>query len=1845
MLGTVLGACLDELSGLNAVYIPSGVDIAIAKDLVDRANSGRPGVEPYAILIVPSDEPGGMSTNEALKYRQGNRLAVVAGRHPDLGSFTQSFKEILGLNYPEAAQGSVSLEAVALSAVGILLDWAGVEAGNEWNPNQAAIFLASALQRIQGLQKELREGTDSWNVYWFHQTDVGLKRLAEMLVTERPQTSELDDFFASYTFAAFGMSRPQSGHTSTYKPKQIADAMKNYWSDQASIVSSAGYLAHAMNSSEVDSHPIQTVDWGNFDREFAATDNHGIAFARYFRHDPSVTRSLADLTDPQFINPTSSVKNPERLKPYTVNGASMSIADPEGDRGPYLATATRSEWDDLVTTEEILVFIPTLAPVLQADLLATELQLVCNKSKADWHGELEVQDDGSLWCRGRITKAMGKYPWPVEPKSHRINVDLSMADVLMGRVDRSASCEIYIALPEITGLWTVPMRSGGALGKPVYAGVQEIPQPDWFADVENQQVELDPGNKKHRFVVWNSSGQVPRFEGATFDPLSSREGIFSLDAAAVRMAEIQVGDQTFVCRSPESADAPHSPVVAAIGKMLPSTDPLDATTMKSLRATYEEWLVNELAGPVVAQSFGHIIVPDDRDMDVLPAVVDSSSNLTMSEGLSEHWGMVSDFDLPTELIESEAAEEFRAALKNLNLQERFFADSMDEASSTASILSTTSWKDLWANPAPLERYLNAYSDLILEAKRLESSVGVFWATYPFSISVWSTFNNAKCRAVLLSPLHPIRLAWLAGVEHTLWHSELAAQLAGTVEGWNLPLVGPRETEMGRLMAVPMETGTDQVFLGWSMLVQVSIAEYEPLGSPENAGNVKVPGTAVSGLNATAVSAAMRSYRQMNPHISTLTVDLAASAPGTRLAEVDEAVLSEVGLWAGNSSSPLFGGARIWDSINRGGEPPREKVARLVQATADVPLTWNRYSPKEREAMRCNIRILQDGGVNVQLRDAGQSPRLGILPEVPLRRYEAVVAQATKNGTAKSSPTLRDNQGWEPLVRAVGECEGSASTTEVTTKLFATQLASASADWTVSGEALMNPSAMAAIVQKTGQGNQMLWEWRPPFLDSSNDVPALERRPFVSVARVPRGFKRQLERLLSKATGKPEGEELVSSLLGRLGTRGVGLSSMLSMGGTHAAGALGFYLVFSMMDHVKQVDPGTYVLPIDACDTFLRALAGNHDKADSKRRADVLILRIEQDELTFSPVEIKFYGLDSEAPVGKLPQGEEVSVLAEPLDQVQTTSELLTALQASWAEQLRTGNASDRALWTNGLAALVESAIRLGPSETDDSVGLAKAMENIAAGKSSILIGRPIVAYFKHEAFTSEGQKYMVGSVADGPLADRHGPFGLMSANSAAAFESIGNSDSSLVKEWAKLVSWSLQNTVGLEATVEGEHGSRVPASTRHEGPEQPEKIQDETTEPAIQPSPEPSIGDGKVEDEPEPEIIRQPFATVETDLVSVSEGVKFPVGSLLPGAEREAAYFWPSNTELNQMNVGIVGDLGTGKTQLMKALIFQLRRQSQRAQETPVSMLIFDYKRDFQDLEFLASVGGEVLRIDNIRLNFFQLREGFTPMAATQRANEFIDVLDKIYGGIGPVQKDRLQVTITDLYRENKQAAPTIGKVLERYSDGGERVDAVTSLLRKFVTSEVFTENAEEFQTFDDLMQNKVVVVALNDFGTDDDGKNALVVLFLNLYYDYMLNAQKWPYVGEAPQLRRLNSFLLVDEAVNIMKYKFPVLMNLLLQGREFGCGVMLASQYLSHFRQGQEDYAQPLLTWFIHKVPSVTSKDLSMLGLGEKNDYFAQRITSLQRHQSLYKSLGYGGKFIEDIPFFKLRQDNEGQV
>jgi len=386
---------------------------------------------------------------------------------------------------------------------------------------------------------------------------------------------------------------------------------------------------------------------------------------------------------------------------------------------------------------------------------------------------------------------------------------------------------------------------------------------------------------------------------------------------------------------------------------------------------------------------------------------------------------------------------------------------------------------------------------------------------------------------------------------------------------------------------------------------------------------------------------------------------------------------------------------------------------------------------------------------------------------------------------------------------------------------------------------------------------------------------------------------------------------------------------------------------------------------------------------------------------------------------------------------------------------------------------------------------------------------------------------------------------------------------------------------------------------------------------------------------PTEESVTKPTPKLDT-------GIELSLGTLEGSFQKQERCLNLSDTVLNQLNIGVVGDLGTGKTQFLKSLIYQIEDGQSRNAGVKPRFLIFDYKRDYNTQPFADIAGVRIVSPFQLPLNLFDTSTSTDRNARLNRYKFFSDVLDKIYSGIGPVQRAYLKQAIMAAFencaRANRQ--PTIYDVHTEYKNQiGTKLDSVYSILDDLVDAEIFAREPPGSGKVDEFLDG-AVVIQLDALGQDDRTKNMLVAVMLNIFYEHMLRIPKRPYRGKSPQLRTIDSFLLVDEADSIMRYEFDVLRKILLQGREFGVGVILASQYLSHFKAGATDYREPLLTWFVHKVPNVTPQELSALGLTSGLPELVERVKSLPNHYCLYKTVGVNGDIIRGRPFYQLVED-----
>lgn len=1859
IFASALGASLanfEALKKLSIAFLPIGWGLEVAREIVESVNKssstkeGQPG-HPYCVhVFTDQQQPEGIeitageglkfTLNQALSYRQGSRLVIVSDDSATIASVDGTFQEVLNPSYPEGAVTEIGLRELAKNSLVAIFQELGLGA-TESVPTESAIRrLENCLIALEDCHR-IMGASDSkdWNVSWQIHVSSGLENLFDCLAGEKqspkaPQT--IDQLLELYTYACFGLPRPTDGlkiSSSGTPPagKALADAIETYWESKERIEDSCAYL-NRWPKWEGVGHPIGKLNLKHFESGHVGTGGNSLlGWISLARGEKSSFEPLSQLSEVEFMNP----------KPPSLSGKNLLITHAAGEsiRISVGKLSTNLCWmdetgDGMVATPELTVTIPSADTVPIELLQSSQLRVISRDNRVDWVGALEVNEDGQLVSSGRLFWKPGSSQSDSLVRPITLSLELSSGDPLYGAVDRQSSADLYLmpSSPSGIAVWKLSKTSK-------VKGLDQLgPSAETGAESGQSSIDLPESGLRVAVICW---GETPTIEDKAVPPLAGIPGGFLQELVITSTIHVTAGGFDYSLRCEGKQTPVHSPILAAITKSPLTSDDVEEVNARSIRGMLERILVDQLEEIGARESNFHFALPQSAIGSL--GSLEHASGLMIGSGAADAFKESTNFRVLKEFAASKEAEDFRVAFDQLDVPSRL-RRRLGPLVDRSDIPSRLSFRDLWATNRPvLDNYLETYTRMVEAAKSTNDYNTVFWATYPFSFSLWELEQQGKCTAVFLSPLHPLRLGWLASAEQTLSQVEDASLLAGSVEGWNLPLIGPGPTIKSTFIAVPLDAGSGQLFLGWSMLVKVSSESPESLVTPVTVAGVPAPGSASGGMNSSSTIAALNSYKKMHPHISTLSIDLASSLPATRLVEIDDAVLERSREWSRKDSESLPGGVRVWDSTNRAGEPPLEMAQSIFGESPSTPFMWKRYRPGPQSKVRSNIRLLQDSGVKLAVIESQASKSLGLLSETPLRRFEAFTLDSHDNRQSTSNPGL-DSSHQDPYSLALIECEnfGHVFGYSVVAELHKAALVDERADWTVSGEAMVSPSGIASMLGVQDGGRQMLWEWKPPIFDSNgNDL--VQRRPFLAVARVPSSFKSQLDQILEKAKGAATDKSDVDRLLTKLGGRGVGLSALLARGGTHTSGALGFYLALSLLDVVPQGEDDIFVLPIDACEPFIKLLVGSKDHGlPSGKRADLMVLRLSDDSLELTPLEIKLYGLDREKPDPKLPRASDV-ILQKAIFQASSSWGLLSRLVESQTASIEDGP-EKTLVWHNSLVAMVEAASKMRPPETPTSAKMQIRLKKLLSGRLPVSVGRPIVTFFGHEAKTANSLEFETSIVPkSGALSSVGSEVGLFTSNVSAAYSAVNDvkaGKQNLIETWTALFEWSKVGSSSKRAAPEGESGTGLVAGGSIDEPA--EKPEPEA--PTEKPEPEALTEKPETEapaEKPDPEA---PAATSSDHSLIKGEGVKVQIGTLMNSLNSAPINFWPASTELNQMNIGVVGDLGTGKTQFLKGLIYNLRKDTPKKQPGgSLSFLIFDYKNDYANEDFVEKSGAKVLKPERIPLNIFHLNQAYAPKLAFLRAKAFADVLSKIYAGVGPVQIENLTTAITGCYSIKGGKAPFLSEVLAAYKDLSGKADAVSSILSTFVGLEIFSENEEELVSFSELIEDKVLVLALSELGADSSTQNSLVVLFLDFYYEYMLGSEKAKLVGTIPNQRReLRSFLLVDEATNIMTYELQVLSKLLLQGRDFGFGVILASQYLSHFKTAHVNYGDPLLTWVIHKVPSVKLADLKTLGIPDVSQESADKIAQLGVHQALYSSLDVKGdmkisaSIVRGIPFYE---------
>lgn len=398
----------------------------------------------------------------------------------------------------------------------------------------------------------------------------------------------------------------------------------------------------------------------------------------------------------------------------------------------------------------------------------------------------------------------------------------------------------------------------------------------------------------------------------------------------------------------------------------------------------------------------------------------------------------------------------------------------------------------------------------------------------------------------------------------------------------------------------------------------------------------------------------------------------------------------------------------------------------------------------------------------------------------------------------------------------------------------------------------------------------------------------------------------------------------------------------------------------------------------------------------------------------------------------------------------------------------------------------------------------------------------------------------------------------------------------------------------------------------------------------------------------------------ELSFIEDGEQEELPSGS--EKSSTDSVFWYPNDTaKVFHTNIGIIGTMGTGKTQFTKSLITQLYCQQHNNYDGhPLGILIFDYKGDYNNSkpDFVDAVHPRIFQPYKLPFNPLALSTGgyFRPLLPVHVANTFKDTISRVFR-LGAKQQASLFRCIMQAYEKMgifaddpatwNRPAPTFDMVYDIYNQNREipKTDSLAAAMQKLSRDQfhIFEDNSYKTEPLLDLLRG-VVVMDLHSY--DPDIQSLVVAITLDQFYSQMQATGSSCTSGALRQLTRL---ILVDEADNFMKEEFPALKKIMKEGREFGVGTILSTQFLEHFTAGDDDYSKYILTWVVHNVSDLKKSDIEYIfklqQKTNKSQILYNAIKGLDKHCSVVKIGNDDPVIIRDHSFWELYSRDREQL
>lgn len=275
--------------------------------------------------------------------------------------------------------------------------------------------------------------------------------------------------------------------------------------------------------------------------------------------------------------------------------------------------------------------------------------------------------------------------------------------------------------------------------------------------------------------------------------------------------------------------------------------------------------------------------------------------------------------------------------------------------------------------------------------------------------------------------------------------------------------------------------------------------------------------------------------------------------------------------------------------------------------------------------------------------------------------------------------------------------------------------------------------------------------------------------------------------------------------------------------------------------------------------------------------------------------------------------------------------------------------------------------------------------------------------------------------------------------------------------------------------------------------------------------------------------------------------------------------------EFDNRNIAIAGMAGSGKTQLVKDILYQISKNT----NNDLKFIFFDYKgegnpeqlKSFLDATKCAFV--DIVKDGGIQFNPFlsiSLDERQRPFSI----KAFVDTVGTFVPSVGVAQKNILMNVITDLFDRKNGAYPSINELFEDleeyYAENNRKPDTLYAGIQDLTTN-IFNCTPTEIDILDKSLYLNLPPAL------SDTLRQLIVFLLLRYFNTYFSSTNDCEPIGHIFPLRYV---IVIDEAHIYLKNKNArkALEELLRLLRSKGVIIVMLSQGVEDYKTKDFDFA-----------------------------------------------------------------------